>query len=107
MEDETIDLSLNVDTEGLYEDGNTLITNSSSIIGTVAEIKEMLSDANWTTWLGVDSDSYVAALSSFVSTLSEYASEIGYIGEFMKKKASNYNDDVRICVEGMNNNEQA
>jgi hypothetical protein len=25
----------------------------------------------------------------------------------MKKKASNYNDDVRICVEGMNNNEQA
>ena len=105
MEDETIDVSLEVDTEGLVDDGDILTTNSSSIIGTIGEIKSMLSDANWTTWLGVDSDNYVAALMSFIGTLSEYASEIGYIGEFMKKKASNYNDDIRICVEGMTNNE--
>ena len=31
MEDETIDLSLNVDTEGLYEDGNTLINKRNVI----------------------------------------------------------------------------
>ena len=104
MEDETIDISLDVDTENLYDDGDTLSTNSASIIGTIGEIKDMLSDANWTTWLGVDSDDYVAALMSFISTLSEYASEVGYIGDFMKKKASNYDDDVRTCVEGMNNN---
>lgn len=73
----------------LYSDGNLLVDSSKTILGNINNINNLLSK-EWDSWLGSDSDAYVASLKETLGTLMNYSSEINNIGSYMCGVASAY-----------------
>ncbi len=87
------DTSLMVSYVDLNTDGETLVTNSSTINESIEGINEILG-GDWSSWIGEDKAAYVDSLKNFVVLLSLYSQEIGNIGFFMQNASSSYSTAV-------------
>ena len=87
------DTSLTVSYVDLNNDGETLVTNSSTINENINGILEVLGK-DWSSWIGDDKAAYVDKLRSFVRLLSTYSDEISDIGTFMQNASSSYSTAV-------------
>ena len=98
------DTSLMVSYTDLSEDGDTLVTNCSTINENINGIFDVLGQ-DWSSWIGEDKAAYVDSIRDFARLLSTYSQEVGSIGEFMKNAASNYSIALANCKGGIDDNE--
>lgn len=88
----------------LYSDGNLLVDSSGTILGNINNINSMLSK-EWNSWLGNDSDTYVASLKDTLKTLMKYSSEINHIGSYIRDIAEEYESALLKGMEELNSDE--
>lgn len=95
---------LYVDYNEFYNSGKTIVDKVSIINENIQAINDLISK-NWESWLGLDSDTYVASLKSFLKTLSNYSIEMTNIGNFMMEVSGDYGDAVDNCAMELNSDE--
>ena len=88
----------------MYQDGTTLTSSSSSITTNIADIEDLLSK-DWNSWLGEDSDAYVASLKKNLDVLKKYASEIQHIGSYLQGLSVDYETALSNRIEELNSDE--
>ena len=104
MAQEVIEDSLYVDYGELNSNGKTISDKVSVINENIQSIDSLISK-NWESWLGKDSDTYVASLKASLKVLSSYTKEMGNIGNFMIEISNDYNEAIENCVGELNSDE--